>query len=53
MILKRLGQTPHRLQRRRTHLPQSSMGLAIANTLNFWPQLQVYTEDGRVGIDTC
>ena len=53
MILKRLGQTPHRLQRRRTHLPQTSMGLAIANTLNFWPQLQVYTEDGRVGIDTC
>ena len=27
------------------------MGLAIAYTLKLWPQLQVFMEDGRVGID--
>lgn len=52
MILKRLGETLRRLKLRRTHLPQSSMGLAISYTLDLWSQLQVYTEDGRVGIDT-
>ena len=51
MILKRLGETLRRLQHRRIHLPQSSMGLAIAYTLNLWPQLQVFMEDGCVGID--
>lgn len=51
MILKRLGETLRRLQRRRIHLPQSSMGLAINYTLGLWSQLQVFMEDGRVGID--
>ena len=27
------------------------MGLAIAYTLKLWPELQVFLEDGRVGID--
>ena len=27
------------------------MGRAIAYTLNLWPELQVFIEDGRVGID--
>jgi len=51
MILKRIGETLRRLKDNRIHLPQSSMGLAIAYTLNLWPQLQVFMEDGRVGID--
>ncbi len=51
MILKRIGETLRRLKDNRIHLPQSSMGLAIAYTLNLWPQLQVFIKDGRVGID--
>ncbi len=27
------------------------MGRAIAYTLNLWPELQVFIEDGRVGLD--
>ena len=51
MILKRIAETLRRLKETHTHLPQSSMGLAIAYTLNLWPELQVFLEDGRVGID--
>lgn len=32
-------------------LPKSDMGKAIAYTLNLWPRLQRYTEDGRYEID--
>ena len=51
MILKRIAETLRRLKESRTHLPQSAMGLAIAYTLNLWPQLQVFLEDGRISID--
>ncbi len=51
MILQRLGETLRRLKLHRTHLPQSSMGLAISYTLDLWPQLQVFIGDGRVAID--
>ena len=55
MILNCFATTLRRLQRCRTQFPQSSMGRAIDYTLNLWPkvqvQVQVYTKDGRVGID--
>jgi hypothetical protein len=39
----------------RSHLlevpPKSALGIAIAYTLNLWPRLRLYIEDGRFQID--
>jgi transposase len=35
----------------RTALPKSAIGTAISYTLNQWPKLMVYLEDGHISID--
>jgi transposase len=55
LVMERIGRTLRHLrhlQKGRSHLPQSAMGKAISYTLNLWPQLQVYLNDGRIHIDT-
>jgi transposase len=36
---------------KRRYLPRNGMGLAIDYTLNLWPLLGVYLDDGRLEID--
>ncbi len=50
-VYQRLHRVLTRLKRKRRYLPRSRMGLAIDYTLNLWPQLGVYLDDGRVEID--
>lgn len=50
-IHQRLKRLLDRLAQRRTVLPKSLLGRAIAYTLNQWPNLQTYLRDGRVEID--
>jgi len=50
-VYVRLHRVLTRLKIRRRYLPRSGMGMAIAYTLNLWPQLGVYLDDGRVEID--
>ncbi len=52
MIVQRIGRLLERWQRHRSFLPQSLMGRAISYTLNLWPQLQHFLEDGRAEIDS-
>ena len=48
-ILQRLHAALNKL--RPKHLPQSALGKAITYTLNQWPQLCAFVQDGRVEID--
>jgi transposase len=50
-IIHRLHEALRRFKTSKRHLPQSLMGKAIDYTLNNWPMLGVYLEDGRVEID--
>ena len=50
-IHERIHKALLRLQASKRHLPQSLIGKAISYTLNNWPMLGVYLEDGRVEID--
>jgi transposase len=50
-IYHRVHRVLTRLKMKRRYLPRSGMGMAIAYTLNLWPQLGVYLDDGRVEID--
>jgi hypothetical protein len=50
-VYARLHRVLTRLKIKRRYLPRSGMGMAIAYTLNLWPQLGVYLADGRVEID--
>jgi transposase len=50
-VYARLHRVLTRLKMKRRYLPRSGMGMAIAYTLNLWPQLGVYLDDGRVEID--
>ncbi len=50
-IIQRLHNALLRFKATKRHLPQSLMGKAIDYTLNDWPMLGVYLEDGRVEID--
>ena len=51
LIHDRIHKALLRLQASKRHLPQSLMGKAISYTLNNWPMLGVYLEDGRIEID--
>jgi transposase len=51
LIHERIHKALVRLQGSRRHLPQSLMGKAISYTLNNWPMLGVYLQDGRIEID--
>jgi len=50
-VYARLHRVLTRLKMKRRYLPRSGMGQAIAYTLNLWPLLGVYLNDGRVEID--
>jgi transposase len=50
-VYARLHRVLTRLKVKRRYLPRSRMGLAIDYTLNLWPQLGVYLDDGRIEID--
>ncbi len=50
-IYQRLHRVLARLKTKRRYLPRSRMGLAIDYTLNLWPLLGVYLDDGRIEID--
>jgi hypothetical protein len=50
-ISQRLHRVLTRLKIKRRYLPRSRMGLAIDYTLNLWPLLGVYLDDGRIEID--
>jgi transposase len=50
-IYQRLHRVLTRMKRKRRYLPRSRMGLAIDYTLNLWPLLGVYLDDGRIEID--
>ena len=50
-IYDRLHRGLSHLKRKRRYLPRSRMGLAIDYTLNLWPLLGVYLDDGRIEID--
>ena len=50
-IYQRLHRLLTRLKSKRRYLPRSRMGLAIDYTLNLWPLLGVYLDDGRIEID--
>lgn len=50
-VYARLHRVLTRLKMKRRYLPRSGMGLAIDYTLNLWPLLGVYLEDGRIEID--
>jgi hypothetical protein len=50
-IYQRLHRIFTQLKRKRRYLPRSRMGLAIDYTLNLWPLLGVYLNDGRIEID--
>ena len=50
-IYQRLHRVLTRLKMKRRYLPRSRMGLAIDYTLNLWPLLGVYLDDGRIEID--
>jgi transposase len=50
-IITRIHRALLRLQATKRHLPQSLMGKAIDYSLNNWPMLLVYLEDGRIEID--
>jgi transposase len=50
-IIRRLHDALLGFKTSRRHLPQSLIGRAIDYTLNNWPMLGVYLEDGRVEID--
>jgi transposase len=50
-IYQRLHRVLIRLKIKRRYLPRSGMGLAIDYTLNLWPLLGVYLDDGRLEID--
>jgi transposase len=50
-IYARLHRVLTRLKIRRRYLPRSRMGQAIDYTLNLWPLLGVYLDDGRIEID--
>jgi transposase len=50
-VYRRLHHILIRLKTKRRYLPRSRMGLAIEYTLNLWPLLGVYLDDGRIEID--
>jgi transposase len=50
-IYQRLHRVLTRLKRKRRYLPRSRMGLAVDYTLNLWPLLGIYLDDGRIEID--
>lgn len=50
-VYRRLHRVLTRLKTKRRYLPRSRMGLAIEYTLNLWPLLGVYLDDGRIEID--
>ncbi len=50
-VYQRLHRFLTRLKMKRRYLPRSRMGLAIEYTLNLWPLLGVYLDDGRIEID--
>ncbi len=50
-VYDRLHRVLTRLKRKRRYLPRSRMGLAIDYTLNLWPLLGIYLNDGRIEID--
>ena len=50
-IIRRLKKALVRLKISGRYLPQSLLGQAIDYTLDQWPALEVYLEDGRVEID--
>jgi transposase len=50
-IYQRLHRILTRLKMKRRYLPRSRMGLAIDYTLNLWPLLGMYLDDGRIEID--
>ena len=50
-IYRRLHRVLTRLKTQRRHLPKSRTGQAIDYTLNLWPLLGVYLDDGRLEID--
>jgi transposase len=50
-IYQRLHRLFTQLKTRRRYLPRSRMGLALDYTLNLWPLLGVYLDDGRLEID--
>jgi transposase len=50
-IHQRLGKLLGKLALRRSILPKSLLGKAITYTLNQWPNLRTYLNDGRVEID--
>jgi transposase len=50
-IYQRLHRVLTRLKMKRRYLPRSGLGLAIDYTLNLWPLLGVYLDDGRLEID--
>jgi len=50
-IYARLHRVLTRLKWKRRYLPRSGMGLALDYTLNLWPLLGVYLNDGRIEID--
>jgi transposase len=50
-IYQRLHRILSCLKMKRRYLPRSGLGLAIDYTLNLWPLLGAYLDDGRVEID--
>ena len=50
-VLRRIHQALLRLRASGRNLPQGQLGKAITYTLNIWPQLEVYGQDGRIEID--
>ena len=50
-IYQRLHRIFTQLKSKHRYLPRSRMGLAIDYTLNLWPLLGVYLDDGRIEID--
>lgn len=50
-IIKRIQAALLKLKASKRHLPQSSMGKAIAYALGQWPTLSVYAESGHIEID--
>ena len=50
-IYARIHRVLTRLKMKRRYLPRSGMGAALAYSLNLWPLLGIYLNDGRVEID--
>jgi transposase len=50
-VYQRLHRVLTRLKMKRRYLPRSGLGLALDYTLNLWPLLGVYLNDGRIEID--